>query len=374
VRKNLIILGSTGSIGRQTLEIVREFPREFKIIGLAGGQNFELLAEQIREFQPKFISIELPLTPEISRGLTTEYSKVKILPLEKLAAQKCDLVVSAISGVAGLSPTLAAIRARNSVALANKESLVLAGKIVIAQAKKFGVKILPVDSEHSAVWQLLQKVPRDKVRRIILTASGGALRDTPLSEFPKISPQKVLRHPTWAMGAKITLDCATLANKAFEIIEAAHLFDFPLEKIEAVIHPQSFVHAMVETVDGNLFAQMSQPSMKLPISLALFDGVRQDDSVAPLDLVGRNLEFRKIEKARYPLFFTILAAAEKGGIFPAAAAAISEFWGQKFLAGEIAFPEIAKLTAKSLRELELTHQLTSAPTIKNILAVVNSFR
>ncbi len=369
MRKNLIILGSTGSIGRQTLEIVREFPREFKIIGLAGGRNFELLAKQVREFQPKFISIGLPLTSELTRGLTAGYSKVKILPLEKLAAQKCDLVVSAISGVAGLPPTLAAIRARNSVALANKESLVLAGKIVIAQAKKFGVKILPVDSEHSAVWQLLQKVPRDKVRRIILTASGGALRDTPLAEFSKISPQKVLRHPTWAMGAKITLDCATLANKAFEIIEAAHLFDFPLDKIEAVIHPQSFVHAMIETVDGNLFAQMSQPSMKLPISLALFDGVRQDDSVAPLDLVGRNLEFRKIEKARYPLFFTILAAAQKGGIFPAAAAASSEFWGQKFLAGEIAFPEIAKLTEKSLRKVS-----PKPASLKNILAVVNSFQ
>lgn len=359
MRKNLIILGSTGSIGRQTLEIVREFPREFKIIGLAGGQNFELLAEQIREFQPRFIATSVP----------AKFPAAQILSLEKLAAQKCDLVVSAISGVAGLPPTLTAIRARNSVALANKESLVLAGKIVIAQAKKFGVKILPVDSEHSAVWQLLQKVPRAKVRRVILTASGGALRDTPLAEFPKISPQKVLRHPTWAMGAKITLDCATLANKAFEIIEAAHLFDFPLEKIEAVIHPQSLVHAMIETVDGNLFAQMSQPSMKLPISLALFDGVRQADSVAPLDLVGRNLEFRKIEKARYPLFFTILAAAQKGGIFPAAAAASSEFWGQKFLAGEIAFPEIAKMTSKSLQKVS-----PQPANLKNILAIVNSFR
>lgn len=359
MKKQLIVLGSTGSIGRQTLEIVREFPREFEIIGLAGGQNFALLQEQIREFKPKFVATNFP----------EKFTKEKILSLEELASQKCDLVVSAISGVVGLAPTLAAIRARNSVALANKESLVLAGKIVIAEARKFGVKILPVDSEHSAVWQLLQKVPRDKVRRIILTASGGALRDTPLAEFSKISPAKVLRHPTWAMGAKITLDCATLANKAFEIIEAAHLFDFPLDKIEAVIHPQSLVHALVETTDGNLFAQMSRPSMRLPIALALFDGVRQDNSVMPLDLVGQNLEFCKIEKARYPLFFTILAAAKKGGIFPAAAAASSEFFGQKFLAGEIAFPEIAKLTALSLQKVS-----PKPANLKNILAVVNSFQ
>ncbi|MFH0776232.1 MAG: 1-deoxy-D-xylulose-5-phosphate reductoisomerase [Patescibacteria group bacterium] len=359
--KSLIILGSTGSIGQQTLDLVREFSRQFKIIGLAGGQNSGLLQKQIREFQPKFFFT--------SSGGVRSLLGCKSLPLEKLAAQKCDLVVSAISGVAGLAPTLAAIRAKNSVALANKESLVLAGKIVMSEAKKSGVKILPIDSEHSAVWQLLKKVPKNKVKRIILTASGGALRDTPLRDFPKIAPAKVLNHPTWAMGAKITLDCATLANKAFEIIEAAHLFDFPLEKISAVIHPQSLVHALVETVDGNFFAQISRPSMKLPISLALFDGERQSGLIQKLDLTRQNLEFRPIEKARYPLFFTILDVAKRGGIFPAAVAASSEFFGQKFLAGEIAFPEIAKLTAKSLRAIR--HKPAN---LKNIMAVVNSFR
>ena len=367
MKKRIIVLGSTGSIGRQTLEICRKFPREFEVVGLAGGRNFKLLAKQIREFRPKFISTSVP-EKLVLRGNGVS-PNAKILSLEKIAERKCDLVVSAIAGVSGLTPTLAAIRAKNSVALANKESLVLAGKIVISAAKKSGAKILPIDSEHSAVWQLLEKVPREKVRRIILTASGGALRDTPISEFAKISPAKVLRHPTWSMGAKITLDCATLTNKAFEIIEAAHLFDFPLAKITAVIHPQSSVHALVETVDGNIFAQISAPSMSLPISLALFDGVRQKNSVVKLDLVGANFEFRKIEKDRYPLFFTILDAAKKGGIFPAAAAASSEFFGRKFLAGEIAFPEIAKLTTKSLRK--------TAPrpaNLKNILATVKSFR
>ena len=359
MKKRIILLGSTGSIGRQTLEIVRENPREFEIVGLAGGENFELLRKQIREFRPKFISTKCP----------EKFPGAKIFPLEKLAAQKCALVVSAVAGVAGLAPTLAALRAGNSVALANKESLVLAGKIVRAAARKSGAQIFPIDSEHSAIWQLLAKVPREKVRRIILTASGGALRDAPLRDFPKISPAKVLRHPTWSMGAKITLDCATLANKAFEIVEAAHLFDFPLEKIDAVIHPQSLVHALVETVDGNFFAQISQPTMKIPIALALRGGVRQKNSVEKLELVGRNFEFRKIEKSRYPLFFTILDAAKKGGIFPAAAAASSEFFGQKFLAGKIAFPEIAKLTAKSLREIR-----QKPANLKNILATVNSFR
>lgn len=374
VRKKLIILGSTGSIGRQTLEIVREHSREFEIVGLAGGQNWQLLKKQIREFRPKFVTTSFPekLVPATKwplRGESGGFENQKILTLEKLASQKCDLVVSAISGVAGLPPTLAAIRARNSVALANKESLVLAGKIVMNSAKKMGVKILPIDSEHSAVWQLLEKVPKNKVRRIILTASGGALRDTSISKFKNISPKKVLAHPTWSMGAKITLDCATLANKAFEIIEAAWLFDFPLEKISAVIHPQSLVHALVETIDGNFFAQISQPSMKIPISLALFEGVRQKNSIQKLDLISQNFEFRKIEKSRYPIFFTILDAAKKGGIFPAAAAASSEFFGQKFLKGEIAFPEIAKLTAKSLQKVS-----QKPANLKNILAAVNSFR
>jgi len=357
--KKLIILGSTGSIGRQTLEICREFPRKFKIIGLAGGQNWQLLKKQIHEFRPKFVSTSLP----------QKFKNKKKLPLEKLASQKCDLVVSAISGVAGLIPTLTAIRAGNSIALANKESLVLAGKMVISEAKKSGIKIFPIDSEHSAIWQLLEKVPKNKIRRIILTASGGALRNTPLTEFTKISPKKVLRHPTWTMGPKITLDCATLANKAFEIIEAAHLFNFPLEKISAVIHPQSLVHALIETIDGNIFAQISRPSMKLPISLALFGGARQKNSVAKLNLIDSGFEFHKIEKSRFPLFFTILDAAKRGGIFPAAAATSSEFFGQKFLANKITFPEIAKLTKKSLQKIQ-----QKPVNLKNILTIVNSFQ
>ncbi|MBU1089665.1 1-deoxy-D-xylulose-5-phosphate reductoisomerase [Patescibacteria group bacterium] len=383
--KRIIILGSTGSIGRQTLEVVRKFPREFEVVGLSGGKNWRLLEKQIREFRPQFISTELPekLTPQISRGLifrsTGELIRAKILPLEELAAKKCDLVVSAIAGVAGLPPTLEAIRKGRKIALANKESLVLAGSLVMAAARKSGAKILPIDSEHSAVWQLLEKIPRSKIRKIILTASGGALRDIPIAEFKNISPAKVLQHPTWKMGRKITLDCATMANKAFEIIEAAHLFNLPLEKISAVIHPQSFVHALVETIDGNIFAQISKPDMRLPIQIALFGGERRESLITPLDLAGKKLEFHKIEKRRYPLFFMILEAAKKGGIFPAAAAAASEVFGEKFLAGEIKFPEIAKLTKKTLESTpQISRGLTGvspqSATLENILATVEKIK
>ena len=338
--KKIIILGSTGSIGRQTLEVIRKFPREFEILGLSAGKNSKLLAKQISEFQPKFISTDFP----------EDFSKSRIVSLVELAQQKCDLAVVAISGVAGLAPTLAAIRAKNNLALANKECLVLSGDLVMREVKKFGVKIFPVDSEHSALAQLLEKIPHTEICKVMITASGGSLRDTPLSHFSKVSPKQVLKHPTWQMGEKITLDCATLANKAFEVIEAHHLFGLPFDKIEAVIHPQSLVHAMVETVDGNIFAQLSNPSMLLPIQHALFENKRKENDFPKLDLFGKNLEFQKVDPKRYPLFFTILDAAKKGD-FPAMICAIaSEKIGEKFLKGSVSFLEIEKFTKKMLQK------------------------
>ncbi len=347
--KKIIILGSTGSIGKQTLEVIRKFPRGFEVVGLGGGANFKLLKQQIREFKPEYISTQVP----------QEFPKSKILPLEKLASQKCDLVVLAVSGFAGFLPVLSAIRAKNNLALANKESLVMGGEIVMREAKKFGVKIFPVDSEHSALAQLLEKVDVKKIKRVVITASGGSLRDYPLSKFLKVSPQKVLQHPTWQMGKKITLDCATMANKAFEVIEAHHLFQLPFSKIDVLIHPQSLVHAMVETIDGNFFAQLSNPSMHLPIQHALFEGERRESLVKPLDLIGKNLEFRKVEAKRYPLFDIILQAAKKGGLAPALAAVASELAGEKFLNKEIKFPEIGKLVNKVL---ELTPEISRGLT------------
>ncbi|MFH1375352.1 MAG: 1-deoxy-D-xylulose-5-phosphate reductoisomerase [Patescibacteria group bacterium] len=359
--KKIIILGSTGSIGQQTLEVVRKYSRKFKIVGLSGGRNIALLRRQIREFKPKFVASQ--------KG--GKLGGAKLIPLEKLAVQKCALLVSAIAGVAGLKPTLLALKKGRNVALANKESLVLAGDLMLQAAKKSGAQIFPIDSEHSGLWQLLNKVDPKTIRRVVITASGGALRDIPLTKLKNVKPRQVLAHPTWQMGTKITLDCATLANKAFEIIEAHHLFGIPYEKIEAVIHPQSLVHALVETTDGNVFAQLSNPDMRLPIQLALFEGRREASLVKPLDLSGQKLEFRKIEAKRYPLFFTILQAGKRGGLAPVVAAVASEMAGRKFLKGEIKFSKIERFTRKTL---ELTPQisegLTDKLSTKNILKVI----
>lgn len=357
--KRIIILGSTGSIGQQTLEIVRKYSREFKIIGLSGGRNIALLHKQIREFKPQFVA---------SQG-NEKLSGTKLIPLEKLAAQKCDLLVSAIAGVAGLIPTLIALKKGTNVALANKESLVLAGEVILQAARRSKAKIFPIDSEHSGLWQLLRKVDPQTIKRVIITASGGALRDLSLGKLKDVKPKQVLAHPTWQMGAKITLDCATLANKAFEIIEAHHLFGIPYEKLEAVIHSQSIVHALVETIDGNVFAQMANPDMRLPIQLALFEGQRSESLIKPLNLTDQKLEFRKIEKRRYPLFFTILAAGRRGGLAPAVAATASEAAGKRFLKGEIKFPEIAQITKHALRKVP-----RKPANLKNILGTVKKFQ
>jgi 1-deoxy-D-xylulose-5-phosphate reductoisomerase len=356
--KKIIILGSTGSIGQQTLEVIRKFPREFEVVGLSGGENRKLLQKQVKEFKPKFISTKFP----------QKFPKQKFLPLTKLALQKCDLMVVALSGVVGLLPTFEAIKAKNNIALANKECLVMGGEIVMREAKKRKVKIFPIDSEHSALWMLFEKIPREKIKRVVLTASGGALRDTPIPKLSKVSPRQVLNHPTWKMGSKITLDCATLANKAFEIIEAHHLFNLPYEKIEAIIHPQSLIHAMVETIDGNIFMQASTPDMKLPISLALFEGERKERVIEKLDLATKNLEFQKIDAKRYPLFSTILEASAKGGIYPTLVASTSEFFGKQFLEGKIPFTSIVKQVKN---ELEKTRNQKA--TLKNILKIVKKY-
>ena len=355
--QKLIILGSTGSIGQQTLEVIRRFPREFKVVGLAGGENFELLEAQIAQYSPRFIATNHP----------NKFRNQKILPLEELAAQKCDLVVSAVSGVAGLLPTLAALRVGNDVALANKECLVLAGGIVMQTARKNNAQIFPVDSEHSGVWQLLEKVDKKKIRKVILTASGGSLRNLPLYRLHAITPREVLNHPTWQMGKKVTVDSATLANKAFEVIEAHHLFDLPYEKIEIVIHPQSLIHALVETIDGGIFAQLANPDMRLPIQHALFRGIRNPSPLDFLSLADKKLEFIKPDFTRYPLFQTILSAAQQGGLAPAVAAIADEVAVNKFLAGEISFPEMEIFVKTALAQTP-----RKPATLKNILELVNA--
>jgi 1-deoxy-D-xylulose-5-phosphate reductoisomerase len=373
--QNLIILGSTGSIGRQTLEIVAKISlptgrqaRDFRVLGLAAGSNWQLLLRQIRQFQPKFVVVGDPLAAKKLAQKVQIPVWVGEAGILKLATQK-GFVVSALAGVAGLAPTLAALRSGNDVALANKESLVLAGDLVIKTARKSGARIFPIDSEHSGVWQLLAGRDPKTIRRVILTASGGALRDLPLSKLKSVTPKQVLAHPNWDMGAKVTVDSATMVNKAFEIIEAHQLFGLPYEKIEAVIHPQSLVHALVEFIDGSILAQLAEPDMRLPIQLALFRGKRQSAVVPFLELAGQKLEFQKIDIKRYPLFDVILNAAKKGGLAPAVAALAAEVAAERFLAGKIKYLEMTQLVQQALRQVP-----TGSVSLRKIQAIQKQFQ
>jgi len=368
--KHLAILGSTGSIGTQTLDIVRAHPAKFKIIALSAGSNWQLLARQIHEFQPKIVAVT---DPTAAKKLAAKFTNLLIEVgeegiLQVATAAKADLVISAITGVAGLAPTLAALESGKDVALANKESLVLAGEIIKKAAKKSGAQILPIDSEHSGVWQLIHGRDPAEIRKIILTASGGALRDWSLSKIKKAKIKDVLAHPNWDMGAKVTVDSATLANKAFEVIEAAQLFDLPLSKIEAVIHPQSIVHALVEWVDGSVTAQLAEPDMRLPIQLALTGGdhipakTKSDSIISQLDLTKQPLDFQPIDAKKYPLFKVILDAAKKNPASRAAAALAAERAVKKFLAEEISFLGQIDFVKKALKKL----QPTGAISLKKI--------
>jgi len=357
--KRLAILGSTGSIGQQTLDVVRSFPDRFHVIALAGGRNAPLLERQIREFQPELVSIELASSRERLRALRCE-----ILSAEELAAHPdVDLVVVAISGKAGLSPTLEAIRAKKSIALATKEVLVMAGQIVTAEARRHGAQILPIDSEPSAIWQCLRGEEK-RTARLILTASGGPFRHLTADELSRVTPQQALEHPTWRMGKKITIDSATLMNKGFEAIELNWLFDVPFEDIEIVIHPQSIVHSMVEFVDGSIKAQLSMPDMRLPIQYALFYPERSPSELPRLDFsdIGA-LTFEAPDTERFPCLRLALEAGRKGGTYPAVLNAADEVAVELFLENRIGFLDIANLVEETLAR----HEGISQPSLEEIL-------
>jgi 1-deoxy-D-xylulose-5-phosphate reductoisomerase len=358
--KRLAILGSTGSIGQQTLDVVRSFPHRFHVVGLGGGRNATLLAKQIEEFEPKLISGESASLPE---GLRS--SKYELLSPEELAAHPdVDLLVMAISGKVGLDPTLAAIRAKKSIALATKEILVMAGGIITAEAKRYGAQILPIDSEPSAIWQCLRG-EEQRIARLILTASGGPFRHLSAEELKKVTPQQALAHPTWRMGSKITIDSATLMNKGFEAIELGWLFDVPFTNIEIVIHPQSIIHSMVEFVDGSIKAQLSPPDMRLPIQYALFYPERLPNKLPHLDLSSTStLTFEPPDRENFPCLRLALEAGEKGGTHPAVLSAADEVAVALFLDERIGFMDIPQLVADALGE----HQSTLRPSLEDVLA------
>ena len=347
--KRLVILGSTGSIGRQTLDVVREHRDRFEVIGLAAGRNATLLEEQASEFKPRMVWAERGESRaalESAAGTGARWT-----PLDEQAAYaNADLVVVATVGHAGLMPTLAALRAGKSVVLANKEVLVMAGALVTRAAKQGGGELLPVDSEHSAIWQCLWGEEHSSIRRIILTASGGAFRDHTPEQLENVTPQEALDHPTWQMGRKITVDCATLMNKGFEAIETRWLFDVPLDRVDIVMHRESIVHSLVEFVDGSVKAQLGEPDMRLPIQIALTYPERVAGSnVTPLDLVRLGeLHFEPPQMRRFPALGLALKAGLQGGTYPAALAAADEAAVGHFLAGQLRFSDIPVLLEETL--------------------------
>ncbi|MBI2934947.1 MAG: 1-deoxy-D-xylulose-5-phosphate reductoisomerase [Chloroflexi bacterium] len=366
--RSIVILGSTGSIGTQTLEVVRQFPDQFNLVGLAGGANLALLKEQVKEFRPQLVAAGVSRIPWLENGAVT----ARRVAIEEMAAYPgVDLVVMATSGSAGLKPTLAAIDAGKDVALANKEVLVMAGHIIMPEAQKRGVSLLPVDSEHSAIWQCLWGEHAgvhngvSAVSRIILTASGGPFRGMSREEMARVTPGDALRHPTWRMGKKVTIDSATLFNKGMEIIEAHWLFGLPYSGIEVVIHPESIVHSMVEFCDGSVKAQLSFPDMRLPIQLALSYPARWPGRTRRLNFSDlRSLTFEPPDESWFPCLRLARQAGERGGTFPAVASAADEVATELFLAGKLGFNDIARLIEGTLD----AHQGTETPDIEAVMA------
>ncbi|MBA7628034.1 1-deoxy-D-xylulose 5-phosphate reductoisomerase [subsurface metagenome] len=363
--KRVAVLGSTGSIGRQTLDVIRAMPQRFRVVGLAAGKNMDLLAGQVKEFEPEFIG-RPPENDDIERLKRVAGIKYDLLPLGEIAATpNVDIVVIATSGQAGLAPTLAASRAGKNIALANKESLVSAGEIITSEAKKSGAWILPVDSEHSAIWQCLGG-ENQEAARIILTASGGPFRQFSFEQLAQVTVAQALRHPSWRMGKKVTIDSATLMNKGLEIIEAHWLFSMPYDRIDVLVHPQSIIHSMVEFIDGSIKAQLSCPDMRLPIQYALSYPERLANPQLPrLDWsLVKNLDFELPDYDRFPCLQLAIEAGKQGGTYPAVLCAADEVAVELFLDGRIRFTDIAGLIERTLEQ----HQLVAKPSLEEIEA------
>lgn len=364
-RKRLSLLGSTGSIGRSTLDVVARHPGRFRVEVLAAHRNVNLLLAQCRRFRPAAVALADPAAARrLAPGLRRLRRRPRLLAgpegLRQAAAwPAADLVLSALMGTAGLLPTLDAIRAGKDVALANKETLVTAGQVVMAAVRRYGVKLLPVDSEHAALSQCLRGHAGVPVRRLILTASGGPFREHTAAQLARVTVAQALRHPTWSMGAKITIDSATLMNKGLEIIEAHHLFGVPIDRIEVAVHPQSIVHSLVEFVDGSVLAQLSQPDMRLPIQTALAEPERLERIVAPLDFkAGFSLTFLAPDTRRFPCLALAYQAGRLGGVAPAVLNAANEVAVQAFLDRRLDFMGIPRIIKNVLARRPKTRALT----------------
>jgi 1-deoxy-D-xylulose-5-phosphate reductoisomerase len=346
--KPIAILGSTGSVGVTTLDVVGRFADRFRVVAMAAGRNLDLLVEQVRRFRPELVSVaSAELAGELAERLKPEHPAI-VHGMEGAIAvathPAAKLLVSALVGAKGLRPTLAAIASGKDIAFANKEVLVVAGELVIRAARANRVKLLPVDSEHNAIFQCLEGRDRATLRRIILTASGGPFRELTLEQFAGVTVADALRHPTWQMGSKITIDSATLMNKGLEVIEARWLFDLDRAQIAVVIHPQSVIHSMVELVDGSVIAEMAIPDMAIPVAYALaFPDRLPLDHLPPLSLIDRaKLTFEAPDVTRFPCLRLAYEALGEGGMMPACLNAANEELVAAFLAGHVRFIDVAR--------------------------------
>jgi 1-deoxy-D-xylulose-5-phosphate reductoisomerase len=350
--KRRSILGSTGSVGRNTLAVVDAFPEELQVVGLAAGANIELLAEQVNRYRPHIVSVRNEADIATLRArLDTPVEIVHGAAGASAVAshQDADVVIAAIVGAAGIPPVYAALSAGKRVGIANKEVLVAAGDVMTRAAREHGGEILPVDSEHNAVHQALRCGAHAEVQRIVLTASGGPFLNRDLATFDQITVEAALAHPTWRMGSKISIDSATMMNKGLEVIEAHHLFDMPADRIDILIHPQSIVHSMVEYVDGSFIAQLSTTDMKFPIQYAVFYPDRMPAPFARLDLAKiRTLDFHAVDTRRFPAVELAYAACRTGGSMPAVLNAANEIAVERFLAGELPFTSIVDIVGRVL--------------------------
>ena len=358
------VLGSTGSIGSQALEIIQASGGKLKAVSLAAGSNATLLQKQIAQFKPKIATLE-------QGNVNAGDCSTKLYFGEKAylnaITEDCDVVLVALTGFAGYHAIKRAIELKKNVAVACKEAIVCGGSLLMQTAKENGVEIYPVDSEHSAIWQCLNMHAQTPFEKLIITASGGAFRDYPIEKLNAVTPELALNHPTWKMGKKITVDCATLMNKGFEVIEAMHLFNTPLEKIEVLLHRESIIHSMVAFKDGSVIAQLGNPTMKVPISLALYGGKREQTGVESPDFNKmQGLTFGQVDMQRYPCFALAIECAKKGGLYPCALSSADEEAVALFLQGKIKFNDIYGAVSYALDKFE------NGPVTEENLILVDS--
>lgn len=365
--KRIAVLGSTGSIGTQTLDVIAHDPDSYKVEALAAGSNLNLLLKQIERFKPRKVSVatrELAREVELAAGGQVQVFYGEEGLIEAAAGTDAELVVTALVGSQGLKPTLAAIEAGKSIGLANKETLVTAGHLVTELAGRRGVPLLPIDSEHSAIFQCLNGESKRDINKIIITASGGSFRDRTRAQLEGVTVEEALRHPNWSMGAKITIDSATMVNKGLEVIEAYWLFGMPYDRIEVLLHPESVIHSMVEFRDNSVMAQLGNPDMRVPIQYALTYPVRKPTPTSPLRLadIGK-LHFREMDYERYPCLAMAFECGRTGGTMPTVYNAANEVAVARFLRGDITFLEIERVIERTLER----HQPSRRPELGEIV-------